>query len=85
MTTKLTIRKSGNSHVVTLKPMMLEQLGLKSGDSIDAEVSSEGIMLRAARYPTLQELLAEMPLAGPNTFEQIENLGDGDDVGKEIF
>lgn len=49
MGTKLTIQKWGNSAAVRLPASMLAQLGVRIGDSFEADVGNGGITLRASK------------------------------------
>lgn len=66
MAMKLSIQKWGNSAAVRLPAAMLAQIGLKVGDSLDADVSGDSVLLRAAkpRY-TAKELNAQCNLKAP--------------------
>ena len=60
---KLSIVKWGNSAAVRLPAPMLAQLGAKIGDTFEADVSGEELVLRAAKpHYTLQELMAQCDL-----------------------
>jgi antitoxin component of MazEF toxin-antitoxin module len=44
---KITVRKSGNSYIVTLPKSICEMLGIKAGSELDAEIfTKDSIILK---------------------------------------
>lgn len=64
---QVVLRKYGNSTVAVLPPPVLKELGIKAGQSMSLETTSDGkIVLAAKRRYTLAELLAQCdPKAAP--------------------
>ena len=59
---KLTIQNWDNSAAIKLSELMLEQLGVKIGDTIELDVQVGSTALRIAKPKYyLEDLLAQMP------------------------
>lgn len=70
---KLNIQKWGNSAAVRLPAAMLAQMGLKVGDAVEADVSGNSVLLRAARPRyTAKELNANCDLLAPMPDDLLE-------------
>jgi antitoxin MazE len=81
---KVQIAKWGNSAAIRLPKAVLELLDVRPGSEFEASI--EGKTLRLApvrkRYPTLDELVAEMTRLGPDNEPELDW---GPDVGAEII
>ena len=86
--TKVKIARWGNSSAIRLPKPVLDELGLKAGDTVDIAVADGKALIEPARaerviVPPLEELIAEADRLGwenePDTVDW------GPDVGSEII
>ena len=76
------ISRWGNSAAVRLPKEVLEQAGLREGESIDFK-TGDGVVELRKRRPTIEELFDEARKRGP--LEPGEPFDWGPDVGTEII
>jgi antitoxin ChpS len=83
---RITIKKWGNSAGMVIPGVVLAELGLKVGQSMEAEVKNNQLILKpvARKRYTLEELLAQCDLNAPMQSEE-EVWGKDNPVGKEIW
>ncbi|BCU57345.1 AbrB/MazE/SpoVT family DNA-binding domain-containing protein [Enterobacter kobei] len=81
----IAIKKWGNSNGVVLPALLLKQLGVGVGQSLDAEVRDGALILTPVRQRyTLEELVAQCDASAPATSEE-EVWGKDAPVGNEIW
>jgi len=83
---RITIKKWGNSAGMVIPGVVLNELGLKVGQSMEAEVKNNQLILKPAirkRY-TLEELLAQCDMDALQNSEE-DVWGKDNPVGKEIW
>jgi antitoxin MazE len=84
---KLQIAKWGNSAAIRLPKAVLELLDVQPGSELEVTIEGRTMKLVAARggnrFPTLEELVAEMKRVGPDG--QPRTVDWGPDVGSEII
>ena len=76
------ISRWGNSAAIRLPKEVLEQAGLREGESVDFK-TSDGVVELRKRRPTIEELFAEARKQGP--LEPGEAVDWGPDVGAEVL
>lgn len=79
----LRVQKWGNSAAVRLSAEMVKQLGVKIGDTLEAEIRDNELVVRAAKRPRyrLSDLLAEMPQQPPRAEGWDEMPAAGGELG----
>lgn len=82
----ITIRRSGNAHIVSLPKLLLEQLGIGTGDLLDATLQDGKLVLEPVKVKklTLEEILAGIT---PETYQTEEDREwmNMRPVGKELL
>lgn len=81
----ITIKRWGNSNGVILPSLLLKQLGVTVGQSLDAEIRDGALILTPVRPRyTLEELVAQCDPNAPAISEE-EVWGKDAPVGNEIW
>ena len=82
----ITIRRSGNAHIVSLPKLLLEQLGVGTGDRLAATLQDGKLVLEPVKVKklTLEEILADIT---PETYQTEEDREwmNMRPVGKELL
>ena len=82
----ITIRRSGNAHIVSLPKLLLEQLGIGTGDRLAATLQDGKLVLEPVKVKklTLEEILADIT---PETYQTEEDREwmNMRPVGKELL
>ena len=85
---RVTVSRWGNSLAIRLPKAVVEQLGLKAGGNIELELQGDEARLSVGcnlpeRYPTLEEMIAEIRRIKAMGVAEPEGVDWGPDVGAE--
>lgn len=82
---RITIKKWGNSAGMVIPGVVMKDLGLKPGQSMEAQVVNNQLVLTpVSKKYSLDELLAQCDLSAPETGEQ-EVWGKTGPAGDEVW
>ncbi|NWC64341.1 AbrB/MazE/SpoVT family DNA-binding domain-containing protein [Cedecea sp. P7760] len=82
---RITIKKWGNSAGMVIPGALMDELGVKIGQSMEAEVIDNQLIMKPARKKyTLDELLAHGDPSAPK-FSEEDIWGKDNPVGKEVW
>ncbi|WP_279049671.1 AbrB/MazE/SpoVT family DNA-binding domain-containing protein [Cedecea davisae] len=82
---RITIKKWGNSAGMVIPGALMDELGLKIGQSMETEVFNNQLIMKPLRKKyTLDELLALGDPSAPKVSEE-EIWGKDNPVGKEVW
>lgn len=82
---RITIKKWGNSAGMVIPGVVMKELGLKPGQSMEAHVANNQLVLTpVSKQYSLDELLAQCDLSAPEIGEQ-EIWGKTGSAGDEVW
>jgi len=82
---RITIKKWGNSAGMVIPGVVMKELGLKPGQSMEANVTNNQLVLTpVSKQYSLEELLAQCDLSAPEMSEQ-EVWGSSSSMGDEVW
>ncbi|MGS2874822.1 AbrB/MazE/SpoVT family DNA-binding domain-containing protein [Enterobacter huaxiensis] len=82
---RITIKKWGNSAGMVIPGVVMKELGLKPGQSMEAHVTNNQLVLTpVSKQYSLEELLAQCDLSAPEMSEQ-EVWGSSSSMGDEVW
>ncbi|AIR64975.1 AbrB/MazE/SpoVT family DNA-binding domain-containing protein [Cedecea neteri] len=82
---RITIKKWGNSAGMVIPGALMDELGVKIGQSLEAEVMNNQLIMKPIRKKyTLDELLAQGDPSAPKVSEE-DIWGKDNPVGKEVW
>lgn len=82
---RITIKKWGNSAGMVIPGVVMKELGLKPGQSMEAHVTNNQLVLTpVSKQYSLEELLAQCDLSAPEMSEQ-EVWGLSSSMGDEVW
>ena len=82
---RITIKKWGNSAGMVIPGVVMKELGLKPGQSMEAQVTNNQLVLTpVSKQYSLEELLAQCDMSAPELNEQ-DAWGTSGPVGDEVW
>ncbi|MEZ6875818.1 AbrB/MazE/SpoVT family DNA-binding domain-containing protein [Enterobacter sp. KBR-315C3_2022] len=82
---RITIKKWGNSAGMVIPGVVMKALGLKPGQSMEAHVTNNQLVLTpVTKQYSLEELLAQCDMSAPEISEQ-EVWGSAKSAGDEVW
>ncbi|CAM8082679.1 MULTISPECIES: AbrB/MazE/SpoVT family DNA-binding domain-containing protein [Enterobacter] len=82
---RITIKKWGNSAGMVIPGVVMKALGLKPGQSMEARVTNNQLVLTpVTKQYSLEELLAQCDMSAPEISEQ-EVWGNAKPAGDEVW
>ena len=82
---RITIKKWGNSAGMVIPGVVMKALGLKPGQSMEAHVTNNQLVLTpVTKQYSLEELLAQCDMSAPEISEQ-EVWGNAKPAGDEVW
>ncbi|WP_312745503.1 AbrB/MazE/SpoVT family DNA-binding domain-containing protein [Cedecea neteri] len=82
---RITIKKWGNSAGMVIPGALMDELGVKIGQSLEAEVMNNQLIMKPIRKKyTLDELLAQGDPSAPKVSEE-DIWGKDNPLGKEVW
>ena len=82
---RITIKKWGNSAGMIIPGALMDELGVKIGQSLEAEVMNNQLIMKPIRKKyTLDELLAQGDPSAPKVSEE-DIWGKDNPLGKEVW
>ena len=82
---RITIKKWGNSAGMVIPGALMDELGVKIGQSLEAEVMNNQLIMKPIRKKyTLEELLAQGDPSAPKVSEE-DTWGKDNPLGKEVW